>query len=139
MKIFVFIIFFLVTQCLNVFCHSISDDQKNLPFEYKVIISDKIEGSITKEEIIKAKTLLLDKDAPSIYYIKSFKMTLVCKGSDILEFENSNSGELSPPMVESIKNAKAGCKLYFEFIRIENNKNHLVSEKFVPALSFVLK
>lgn len=97
----------------------------------------KTEGLITKEEILGAKTLLIDKDASPVFSIKSFKMTLICKGWDILEFENM-TGELSLAMIENIEKAENECKLFFEYIRIENNKTHLIIEKLAQPLSFTL-
>ena len=139
MKYPILIILIFFSQCQNIFAQG-TFNPKGKPFlEYTASIAGKTKGPITKEEILNAKSLLLDKDSLSTYHIISFKMTLACKGRVISEYDNQKNGELNLPMIEGIKNSEAGCKLFFEYIRVTDSSNLIDSMRPLRPLDFIIK
>lgn len=93
-------------------------------------------GEIEKDNLLNSSGLSFENSLDSLYRITFYKMTLVIEGKDLQEFQNSNTGELSSTMINAIKNAPGGSKLFFEYIRcIDKNK----SIHSVRATQFVLK
>lgn len=114
-----------------------SDSLKTQKFlDGKVSVAGKTKGGITKEEFLNSKGLLLNDSLASIYHITSFKMTLVAKGSKLREFINKKDNMLLEKMHTAVKNASAGSKIYFEFIKCSNKNNSIYS---LYPLEFVLK
>ena len=93
-------------------------------------------GEIEKDKLLNSSGLTFGKSLDSAYKITYYKMTLVIKGRDLQEFQNSNTGELSSTMTNAIKNAPVGSKLFFEYIRCMDHNKSIHS---VRATQFVLK
>lgn len=93
-------------------------------------------GEIEKDKLLNSSGLTFDKSLDSVYKITYYKMTLVIKGQDLQELENSNTGELSSTMIDAIQNAPSGSKLFFEYIRCMDHNKIIHS---VRATQFVLK
>jgi hypothetical protein len=94
-------------------------------------------GEIEKDILLNSKGLTLNGKSPSASKITSFRMTLVeMDGSAPKEFFNEVNGEMTPAMIDAIKNAPAGSKLFFEYIKCSGaNKT---TRTLHPA-SFILK
>lgn len=101
----------------------------------QVSIDGKNKGEITKDALLNLRELSFDEKSASTYKITSFKMTLIIKGGDNREFESGSSGEFTSSMHEAIKEASAGSKVYFEFIKCADKNN--ITHKVLPA-DFVL-
>ncbi len=110
------------------------------PFlEYNASIAGKTNGYITSDEIIQAKTLLLDSAIRNVYHIISYKMTFSGKGRNITEFENQKSGELTQAMLEELNKATSGCQIFFEFIKAADSTNSIESKRNIHPMKFTIK
>lgn len=101
-----------------------------------VLIAGRMQGDITKDELLNSSGLILSEKVASIFHMKSFKMTLVVKESEPKEFDNEKNGELTDSMRDAIKNAPAGSKIYFEYITCVDKDN--LTRK-LHAIALVLK
>jgi len=134
-SIFLFILFALQSFLIN----SQPVSKKDVPSRHYVSFAGKTDGEISKAELLNAKSLVINKEDADAYHISSFKMTIICHNRDPIELENNKNGEFSTRMIEQLKNVEIGCKLFFEFIRITDNRDPYEPYKFSLPLNFVIK
>jgi hypothetical protein len=65
------------------------------------------------------------------FKIFSFKVTIIGKGKDPLEFETQGN-QLSQPMRDAIGRLRTGDKVYFEFIKARMDKGDPTERKLSP-------
>jgi hypothetical protein len=128
----------LATLFLNVFSQNANKNTTEL--QYYVNLAGKTDGTISKDEILKQKSLSFQSEYENAYHITSFKLTLVRKNSEggIVEIENNQDGKLNPKMFQLIEASPSGTKLLFEYINVTDNKD-ANSTIFSHPLSFVIE
>ncbi len=137
MKIFIL----LFTTSLLSFTNSNAQTAPGFPdrmsLSERVNISGIASGEIEKELLLNSKGLSLSGKSSATSHVTSFRMTLVGKeGEASREFFNEVDGELLPTMLDAIKNAPAGSKLFFEYIKSTGPDN--TTHSIHPA-NFILK
>ncbi len=129
----VFLIFLLFLQSLYNF-----SQEKEL--NCIISIDGKTKGLISKQDLVKSKSLIIEKDLASAKHIISFKLTIICKDrNEVTEIDNNQNGALTPEMIKEINNTFTGCKLYFEYIKIADNKDASIPYYNACPLSFVVE
>ena len=134
-KTFIVIVIFL----LNLAITNAQDSEKveKAAFLNETInISGIYNGEIEKSKLLISNGLTFGRSLDSMYRIAGFKMTLVIKGRDLLEFQNSKSNELTSFMIEAIKVAPIDSKIFFEYIRCVDKNGTSYS---VNATQFIIK
>lgn len=132
---------FLILSILLQFTFGLANAQATKDSTLGSFVSEKIsisgieKGEIEKTKLISSKGLEFLNKAYADYKITGYKLTLVLKGQGLLDFSN-NTGELTPEMKEAIKEAPAGTKLFFEYIRCLDPEGHNLP---VLPTEFVLK
>ncbi len=103
----------------------------------RVTISGLASGEIEKEVLLHSKGLSLSGKSSSMYHVTSFRMTLVTKeGATPKEFSNEVNGELTPAMLDAIRNAPAESKVLFEYIKCSGPNN---TTRSIHYSNFILK
>ena len=119
-----------------------SHAQTTPSFPEKISLSEAVNiagvgsGEIEKQVILNSKGLSLNDKSSLTNHITSFRMTLVIKGAELKEFFNEVDGELTPQMVDAVKNAPVGSKVFFEYIKSTGPNN---TTRSIQAASFILK
>ncbi|MCC7233398.1 MAG: gliding motility protein GldM [Bacteroidia bacterium] len=117
-------------------------------FEYRVkrvpdpvaTIAGKKEGVINKS-VLMAGTLipqLENFDFELFFRITGFKMSVVGKGRDPMEFETQGN-QLTPNMREALSKSRAGDKIYFEYIKARMDKSADQSTRSLSPMSFTIQ
>jgi hypothetical protein len=70
----------------------------------------------TKRFLLASKGLAFRDSSAKLFKIVGFKLSMFIKNKDLIELD-TNSGELSREMIDAIKSAPPGTKLFFEYIR----------------------
>ncbi|HEX5002015.1 MAG TPA: GldM family protein [Bacteroidia bacterium] len=99
-------------------------------------VGNKHSGNIDKNELIEAGKLTLNEQYNTTYAIRSFRITLVRFQQQPVELSNESGGEFTPEMIELIKSAESGNKIYFEYIKCSNLDNSTMLS--LSALSFII-
>ena len=81
---------------------------------HKATISGKEGGSISKSAIVNSKGIV---PPDQTHHITEFKMTIINRENDEIEFFNDKSGGLTENMCEELKGAQSGNKVIFESIK----------------------
>jgi len=131
MKIILNLFSFLIISCaVSAQTSPSSPPQKPV---HKATIAGKMGGSTSKNELLNSKGLIpVDKT----HRITEFKLTIVNRENDEIEFFNDKSGELTENMRAEIKGAESGNKVLFENIKClgADSVSHLVN-----PLTFIIK
>jgi hypothetical protein len=100
---------------------------------HKASIAGKSNGNITRTELLSSKGVQTSE--PS-HHIVEYKMTIVGRDGEDMEFYNDKNGELTENMRAELKGADTGSKISFEGIMCADstNKPHKMN-----ALTFLLK
>jgi hypothetical protein len=100
---------------------------------HKASIAGKSNGNISRNELLNSKGV--ETSEPS-HRITEYKMTIVGKDGEDMEFFNDKGGELTENMRAELKGADIGSKIAFEGIMCADstNKTHKMN-----ALTFLLK
>jgi len=100
----------------------------------------KLKGGPINKNVLTAGTLipiLENFDFELFFRITEFKMTIVQKGQDLLEFTTTGS-QLSQQMRDALAKGRPGAKIYFEYIKARMDKGD-PSTRSLPPMSFVLQ
>ena len=100
-------------------------------------VANKLGGLIDKKELIDAKKLLVkfpNSDKP--YQVISFSMTRTGKDKDPVDISSNKGDAFTDDMMDVLRKATAGDKIYFENIKVKNAEGAQIS---IPALAFVVK
>ncbi|HNS11905.1 MAG TPA: hypothetical protein PKM97_04775 [Bacteroidia bacterium] len=93
----------------------------NMGQRFLVNVGGISEGVISKETLIRAGELRVPKHAEGYYVLASFRLTHVrMMDGTLVEFNPTTDGRLTEEMINEIKQAKNGDKLYFEFIKVKS-------------------
>jgi len=105
--------------------------------KYKVTIAGKFHGEITREELLNAGELKLNKEL-SEFHIISFEMVLGSGPDSLLFFTNKRNGELTDEMKGEISGTKKKYDLFFMQI-ICANKNGASLKLNNVELQFIVR
>lgn len=101
-------------------------------------IAGKKEGSMNKNALIAQSAVIaeLENFDFEIYYkVTKFKMSLYRKGKDPIDIESSNN-LITAPMKAALAGARAGDKVYFEYIKAVGPDG---GQRSIPSVNFTLQ
>jgi hypothetical protein len=81
-------------------------------------IAGKLGGKMTKDELLNGKGIIV---TDTTFKVTEFKMSITGKNVKYKEF-SATGNELNDDMRAAIKNAPAGTKIYFEFVKCAKEK-----------------
>jgi gliding motility-associated protein GldM len=103
-------------------------------------ISNSEGGSINKN-LLAAGTLiplLKNFDFELFFKITSFKITIVGKGKDLIEYD-AQGNQLTPQMREAVSKLRAGDKVYFEYIKAKMASGADQSTRSLSSMGFTIQ
>ena len=101
----------------------------------KISISGIEKGPIDKSVLLSSKGLAFQDSSAKLFKIIGFKLSIFIKNKDLIELDTKSS-ELSSEMINAIKSAPTGTKMFFEYIRCIDNSG---VNRAVLATQFTLK
>jgi len=113
----------IITSCSALFSQTTKSSKSPIFLSDSASIGGKSSGEISKQAILDSKVVTLDSIASLSYRISEFKLALVSKGRDILEFNKSGDGKLTEEMLQAISDLPLGSKVYIEYIRAIDKSN----------------
>ncbi len=132
----IIIISLVFLNCISLSKAETNPDSSDTGFvKEKISISGIEKGLIEKEIILSSKGLTFQDSSAKLFQIKGFKLSMFIKNKDLIELVNNN-GQLSAEMINTIKSAPPGTKLFFEYIRCIDNAG--VNRTVLPT-QFTLK
>jgi hypothetical protein len=104
----------------------------------KATLLGKNRGEISRKDLLDSKGILPEKHLlDSGYKVVSFRLTIVKYDGDPMEvMENKESGLFTDEMINEIKGAKDGSRLYFEFVECSLGSG---ARKNLHPAAFILK
>jgi hypothetical protein len=112
----IIILTLVLLNCISLTKANILDSSDTSFVKEKISISGIEKGLIYKEVLLASKGLAFRDSSAKLFKIVGFKLSMFIKNKDLIELD-TNSGELSREMIDAIKSAPPGTKLFFEYIR----------------------
>lgn len=128
------IVFFSIVGSIGLFGQESAMDRYKK--YYHATVSGRMEGEISKDDVLRAGGLTLNDSLVDRYKIIHFKLTLICKGKDEESFEQHLNNRFTPLMLDAIRKAQPGCKMYVEYIKLMSADSEYVQ---LSAMAFRLK
>ncbi len=132
-NIILFSLFLL--NCISLTKANILDSSDTGFVKEKISISGIEKGLIYKEVLLASKGLAFRDSSAKHFKILGFKLSLYIKNKDLIELASKN-GELPGEMIDALKSAPPGTKVFFEYIRCIDNAG--VNRAVLPT-QFTLK